>query len=152
TDGKLGYLYDSLNRVQATAWKIDHSNLDLLQALVAAGGGVAGVPSTKELQLPALPHDIDYNEESKRAWKTEAAKAHTEHHNEVSKRVLVDQQLRIATIMKDYPRLYYRWRADFRMRIYPTCSQMSPQTSDSGRGLLKFADGVPLGQHGYKWL
>ncbi|KVV54046.1 DNA-dependent RNA polymerase [Burkholderia cepacia] len=47
---------------------------------------------------------------------------------------------------------YFPWNLDWRGRMYPATSIISPQGADLCKGCLEFADGTPLGREGAKWL
>ncbi|WP_414444624.1 DNA-directed RNA polymerase [Burkholderia sp. 22PA0106] len=47
---------------------------------------------------------------------------------------------------------YFPWDLDWRGRMYPATTIISPQGSDLCKGLLEFADGTPLGRNGARWL
>jgi DNA-directed RNA polymerase len=47
---------------------------------------------------------------------------------------------------------YFPWNLDWRGRMYPATTIISPQGSDLCKGLLEFAEGVPLGREGVRWL
>lgn len=47
---------------------------------------------------------------------------------------------------------YFPWNLDWRGRMYPATSIISPQGADLCKGCLEFADGTPLGHEGARWL
>jgi DNA-directed RNA polymerase len=49
-------------------------------------------------------------------------------------------------------RFYFPWQVDHRGRAYPVPPLMNPQSDHSGRALIEFADGKPLGKRGAHWL
>ncbi|CAJ3296826.1 DNA-directed RNA polymerase [Burkholderia pseudomallei] len=52
----------------------------------------------------------------------------------------------------DEDAFYFPWNLDWRGRMYPATSLISPQGADLCKGCLEFADGTPLGRDGGKWL
>jgi DNA-directed RNA polymerase len=54
--------------------------------------------------------------------------------------------------LEDAEEFFFPWNLDWRGRMYPATSLISPQSADLGKGLLQFADGTPLGRDGGKWL
>jgi DNA-directed RNA polymerase len=54
--------------------------------------------------------------------------------------------------LEDAEEFFFPWNLDWRGRMYPATSLISPQSADLGKGLLQFADGTPLGREGGKWL
>jgi DNA-directed RNA polymerase len=56
------------------------------------------------------------------------------------------------TSLQDAEEFYFPWNLDWRGRMYPATSLISPQGADLCKGCLEFADGTPLGKEGAKWL
>ena len=50
------------------------------------------------------------------------------------------------------PRFYFPHNVDFRGRAYPMHPHLNHLGADLSRGLLQFAEGRPLGEHGLFWL
>lgn len=61
-------------------------------------------------------------------------------------------RLHVAQELRDAPRLFFPHNLDFRGRAYPMHPYLHHMGDDVSRGLLTFADGKPLGQHGLAWL
>jgi DNA-directed RNA polymerase len=53
---------------------------------------------------------------------------------------------------KDEDRFYFPHNLDFRGRAYPVPILLQPQGTDVVKGLIRFADGKPLGEDGEYWL
>jgi DNA-directed RNA polymerase len=149
----LSRVYSAINAVQNTAWRI---NRKLFQAMseVWAVGGRAGLP---DKELPELPRKT-WEETAKptkkelMAWKRVATKVHEKHSRERSKRVAIQIKLFVASKMLLEPRTYFVWTLDWRGRMYPVQQFVNPQADDSGRALLEFSEGKPLGADGAFWL
>jgi DNA-directed RNA polymerase len=54
--------------------------------------------------------------------------------------------------LADAEAFYFPWNLDWRGRMYPATTIVSPQGSDLCKGLLEFSEGVPLGREGVRWL
>ena len=50
------------------------------------------------------------------------------------------------------PSFWHAWQFDWRGRMNPTTPMLSPQNDDVCRGLLRFAEPVPLSEEGLMWL
>lgn len=57
-------------------------------------------------------------------------------------------QIRTAARFKDEPEIHFTYFLDFRGRMYATQHPLNPQADDAAKGLLEFAEGVPLGDGG----
>lgn len=141
-----------LNLLQKTQWKINVENLEVLEKVMELGGGVAGLPRLVPYPFPPKPYDIDTNSESLANWKAEAALVYTKNAKLAGQNVLLNAQRKLAAEFAPAARIFYPWSADWRLRSYPSCNTVSPQSSDLGKSLLRFGTGIPLGKDGFKWL
>jgi DNA-directed RNA polymerase, mitochondrial len=145
-------VYQALNAVQRTAWRINPKVLALIEQIQRRGGDLCAIPGFDDMPIPAKPHDIATNKESRKAWRKIAARAHDLNHDRASKRKEVVAVTSAASTVKDADRIYFPFNLDFRGRIYPVATYLSPQGDDLSRALLTFADGKPLGPNGAAWL
>ena len=84
-------------------------------------------------------------------WKQEARIMHTAERERVSKCFQVTRVLRLANEFKEHERFWFVYQTDFRGRVYCTVTGLSPQGTDFSKGVLEFADGMPLGKQGELW-
>lgn len=135
--------YEALNAVQEVSWKVNRKVLDVAQRLWERGQGEAGLPVSKPLELPAKPHDIATNKDSRRKWKIEASKVYSINARMFSQTITAKRTIGIAEMLKEdtfhFPHMY-----DFRGRMYPIPMALQPQGQDLARGILTFAEGKPV--------
>ena len=143
-------VYDAMNCVNHTAWRINKRVLDVMLQVWDEGGVSAGVPRLHPLPRPPLPDDFQTNKKSKRAWKRKVARLRTQniHWSAEAKNFL--SMLRIAKGFKDYERFYFPHQLDFRGRAYPVSLFLNHQGDDCCRGILEFARPVTVDNP--KWL
>lgn len=145
-------VYDALNRIQNTEWRINQKVLKVFNDLMEQGGGKAGLPKVEPEPPTPKPVDIETNPKSLRDWK----KAEKYRRQDDNKRVLeylrVNRVREIADTYSKEERLYFPHSLDFRGRIYPIPTGLSPQGDDIQKSLLEFAQGKPLGESGAKYL
>lgn len=147
---ELGPVFDAVNTLQNTGWRVNKRVLAAMDSLWAAGSTLAGLPERDPRLLPPKPLDIDTNEDARRAWSATAKPIHEFNGKLPAERAKVAMTLSIATDFKDYDVLYFPHQLDFRGRIYPVAAGAvpNPQGSDLHRGLLEFSEGKPLGEYG----
>lgn len=145
-------VYQALNAMQETAWRINRGVLDTMKQVWEEGGTLGGLPPRENLPLPAKPADIAENREARRAWRRKAAAVVEHNIGLTSKRLAVLRKLQVATRFADETELYFPHVLDWRGRAYPVSSDVTPQADDAGRALLLFARGKPLGETGAWWL
>lgn len=163
----LSQVYDALNTLQNTAWRVNPAVLEVAKEMWDRSLGLGKVlPSREVTDIPAKPAWLaqrdpsqplpDLSEEQKaefKAWKGAAAEAHTAHARSLSRRLQAARILSIAERFAPEQALYFPYSLDFRGRIYATPPFLNPQGNDLAKGLLTFAAGKPIGDAaGPGWL
>ena len=152
-DHDMPEVYAALNAMQNTAWRINRRVMDVYEALWNEGTQIAGLPGRFAEPLPAKPWGSGApTPEELKLWKRKATEVYDRNVRQRSKRIMAATKLHIADRFKDEPSLYFCYTMDWRGRVYPTQNYINPQMDDSGRALIEFAEGKPLGEHGAKWL
>jgi DNA-directed RNA polymerase len=146
-------VYNAVNTIQATAWRINKKVLDVVNEVsswqvIPEGLNIA---SKEPQERPMKPEDIDTNEIAKKDWKKKTLYYFQMENTRKGKRIKVNLDLATANLYKDYGAIYFPHNLDFRGRIYPVTS-FSPQGNDLCKGLLEFSEGVEIGDEGAKWL
>ncbi len=165
-----GYLNDPLhvpsekvltavNAIQSTPWSINQRVLSVLQELVEAGSTLGGIPSSDRQSLPPLPCPEDDLEMFKvsfkdewHQWNKKRAEIHADNARLESHRLSLGQAMETASEMAQYDQFFFPWTMDWRGRLYPIASSLSPQGNAVAKGLLQFAQGKPMGTSGLRWL
>ncbi len=124
----LGRVYNALNRLQATPWRINRAVLSTAQAET-----VRGLSNGR-----LLPDDVD-------GWDDEGADDREERLTARSRRQQFTQTVEQAADLVDEPSIYFPWRLDTRGRMYPLSEPLSPQGSNLAKALLVFAEPAALG-------
>jgi DNA-directed RNA polymerase len=145
-------VYQSVNALQETKWKINRFVLEVARDVWNSGGDCAQLPPRDGTPLPEKPVDIDTNEEARRQYRRAAALVYKKNVRDRSSCVGVATKLWIAERFEKYDGIYFPHFLDWRGRAYPLPVFLNPQADDLGKGLLMFADGKPLGSEGWKWL
>lgn len=146
-------VYSAVNAVQKTAWRVNRRVMDVVERLTIDGGGMAGLPKQDAEALPERPTEAEHDPDTAARWKRTRAEIHARNAAERGKRLTVAQQLWVARKLGDYPAIYYPYELDWRGRAYAVPqSGPHPQANDTGRALLEFSKGKPLGATGARWL
>ena len=145
-------VYEALNCLQNTAWRINPNVYGIVNVILERGGGVAGIPETNPLPLPAKPQDIETNEQARRQWRHVAGIVKEQDHMRRETSLEVSRLVSAAQSMAGEPAIFFPYSLDFRGRVYPLVSYLSPQGNDLSRSLLLFADGKEMDAAAVKWL
>lgn len=144
-------VYDALNWLQETPWRINKQVYWVFKTLWERGSQIAGLPRQEEIPVPPRPEG-EKDDEHVKAWTEMAGKIRTANSKTSSHVVEAKTCMTVATRFLDEERFYYPHMLDFRGRVYPIPATLQPQGGDLARGLLEFADGKPIGEEGWKWL
>lgn len=146
-------VYDSINALQDTAWSINKGIFSVMKTLwETTGGGIAKMPLKEGKPLPDRPLDIDTNPLALKEWKGKAASVYNDNFKSRSKVVALSQKLWLAEKFIDAEAIYFPHVLDWRGRAYAVPGFVNPQSDDTGKALLQFSQGKPLGTEGVAWL
>jgi DNA-directed RNA polymerase len=169
----LDHVYDGLNALANTPWRINGTILDLQKEAWDRGMTVGGIPSREDVAVMDMPKadipafakledgkpdrdDPDYEANLKhlndyiavrRLWKKQVQKNAELHSLRCDTLIKLSQ----AEQFKDNE-IFFGWNLDFRGRAYPIPPNLNHLGSDFCRGLLMFSNKLPLTERGFYWL
>ena len=149
-----------INNIQNVPYRINVKVLGVMEEAYRLGIGGLPAPEKEKIEIenrfplgeisPFEGYDKDNKEFM--AWQGLKARAYDKFHKEISKRTALLWKFKIAKMFKDEPAIYFCWNMDYRGRLYPLQPYINPQMDDSGKALIEFANGQPMGQDGGRWL
>ncbi|TGZ84706.1 DNA/RNA polymerase [Ascodesmis nigricans] len=149
--GDLEQVFEGLDVLGQTAWKINRRVFDVVLDVWNKGEEFADIPG-RDLVID-LPHEpppgCDFRERAK--WIMEMREAKIDMQNNHSQRCSVNLKLEIARAFL-FERFYFPHSVDFRGRAYPIPPNLNHIGDDLSRGLLMFDKGKELGERGLWWL
>lgn len=146
-----------LNRIQSVAYCLNPYMVHVAETLYAKGW-VVGVkdpkfiPHTATEPLPVKPVDIATNDVARKDYCRRAAEVHNRNHALVRKSCRTRMTMNAVERFKNVDRFYHPWSFDYRGRAYPIPSFLTPQDTDFGKSLLRFADGSFVTPEAEDWL
>lgn len=146
------------NAMQGTAWAINTEVLAVMKEVWQRGLG-CGIPSGAPLQVPDAPvrrdEDVSKLPPEQRLlfeeWKAVAKEVHKAERIRAAHAAQFISTLRRAVDFSTEDALHFVYTADFRGRLYATTTDLSPQGASFSKGLLKFKQGMPLGNGEHWW-
>lgn len=146
-------VYEAVNHIQETPWRINRRVLAVMREVWDGGGTIAGLPPRDDAPVPGKPVDFEENEEARLQWKREAAQTYEANAQLFSQRLQVQQRIWMAEKFTVEDAIWFPHAMDFRGRVYPLpATALHPQADDGGKALLEFAHGLPVGKSGGYWL
>lgn len=149
----------AVNKLQSTAWQINPEiNHFFSWAMTNNITSVIGLPSSQPYIFPPAPEcpreqELRTHEENEALlhWKRETARLHSKERKRHADAMALWRISTMAEEYREYDRFYFVYTTDFRGRIYPVTSGLSPQGADYSKGLLRFSEGKALNEDGAFW-
>lgn len=141
--GPAPLLHRALNLQQETGWRVNERMLELLDTVWARGGELAGMPGRELTPFPPAP-EVEQDSEEWMQYRRDRYRIHTVRKREEGKRLGTSLLLSLAKDAVGHE-LYFVHYCDFRGRMYPAASTLSPQGGDLAKCLLEFSEGKPVG-------
>lgn len=145
-------VYASINFIQNTAWAINDRVLDVAQNIWDQDLAIAGMVRQENEKVPVRPEGLARDHPVYVEWAHKASDVHTRNAQKVSHFISQRRTLQLAQRMRSEPSFYFPHMLDFRGRMYPIVSDISPQGGDLHRGLLTFAKPKPVDDLDSQWL
>lgn len=149
------WVYASVNALQRTEWAVNEPVYETMKALWEDSMTLGALPSRELDPIPSKPwaEGEEPDPDVLHRWKVAAARTHEKNAKAESKRLQLVQKLWVAEMMMERGnRFHYVYNLDWRGRMYPVGPALTPQGDDHAKALLRFSQGIRLGEEGAYWL
>ena len=142
-------VYDAVNIIQSTPWKVNKKVLDVVNMVEKLNNTpIDDIPQME----PLKPEDYaGETEEELKAWKKAAAGIYRREKARQSRRLSLSFIVNQANKFSQFKAIWFPYNMDWRGRVYAV-PMFNPQGNDMQKGLLTLAVGKPIGADGFKWL
>ena len=152
-DGHLGNVpIHFLNTLQNVAYRLNPFVVGVSEVLYERKIEVGKFIPMVHQDPPPKPHDIAENEASRKTYCREAAEIMNRNAQAFKRSCRTRHQMDLVQRFKDRDRYYLPWSFDYRGRAYPIPAYLTPQDTDFGKSLIRFADEAPLTEDAEYWL
>ena len=145
-----------LNRIQKVPFQLNPFIVKVSEALYEQGRTIGKdpkfIPHTATEPLPVKPVDIETNKEARKAYCRAAAEVHNRNHSLIRKSCRTRMTMKAVERYKDVEKFYHPWSLDYRGRAYPIPAFLTPQDTDWGKSLIRFAEGAFVMNESEDWL
>ncbi|KAI0888974.1 DNA/RNA polymerase [Annulohypoxylon maeteangense] len=149
--GDMEQVSKGLDVLGKTGWRINKPVFDVMLEAWNSGEKIANIPPLNpQIPIPEEPEASD-DPLQRRTWLNAVKAVENMKSGLHSERCFMNLQLEIARSFKDQT-FYFPHNMDFRGRAYPIPTYLNHMGADHTRGLLRFAKGKALGEHGLRWL
>lgn len=142
-------VYDAVNIIQNTPWKVNKKVLDVVNMVEKLNNTpIDDIPQME----PLKPEDYaGETEDDLKAWKKAAAGIYRREKARQSRRLSLSFIVNQANKFSQFKAIWFPYNMDWRGRVYAV-PMFNPQGNDMQKGLLTLAVGKPIGADGFKWL
>ena len=145
--------YAFLNKIQKVALRLNPFIVDVAETLYEKGRSVGKfIPVWSEEEPPSKPVDIADNKEARKDYCRRKAEYHNRLNDNAQKSVRTRKVMEMVKLFKDKDKFFLPWSFDYRGRAYPIPAFLTPQETDFGKSLLRFADESYMTPEAEDWL
>ena len=140
-----------LNQIQKVGYTLNLFTVKVAEELQDRGINVDKFIPIMEIPLPPKPVDIAENKEARKSYRRAAAEAMNKNANAFRRSCRTRMTMEAVKRFKD-KEFFIPWSFDYRGRAYPIPAFLTPQDTDFGKSLIKFADESVLTAEADEWL
>ena len=143
---------DFLNKIQKVGYRLNPFIVSTAEFLQEKEISVGKFLPVIHYDLPPKPVDIAENKESRKNYRRQTAEVLNRQAQETRRSCRTRMTMEAVAKFKDRDRFYIPWSFDYRGRAYPIPAFLTPQDTDFGKSLIKFAKESDVTPESYKWL
>ena len=144
--------YEFLNKIQKVAYTLNPFIVGVAEKLQKDGTCVGKFQPICNHDLPNKPVDIAENTEARKKYRRDAAEVMNLNAHEFRKSCRTRMTMELVERFKNKEKFYIPWSYDYRGRIYPIPSLLTPQCTDFGKSLIRFHDEMFMDELAERWL
>jgi DNA-directed RNA polymerase len=141
-----------LNKLQKVAYTLNGFIVDVAETLMERQYKVGKFMPIIELPLPNKPWDIADNDEARHEYRRQAAEVMNQNAAAFKRSCRTRMTIETVKIFKGKDKFFLPWSFDYRGRTYPIPAFLTPQDTDFGKSLLKFAEPAFMTDEAEQWL
>ncbi len=141
-----------LNKIQKVGYRLNSFTVRVAKTLQDRGVSVGKFLPIINYDLPPKPVDIEENKDARKKYRREAAEVMNKRAAEFKKSCRTRMIMEAIQRFENRERFYIPWSFDYRGRAYPIPAFLTPQDTDFGKSLIRFADESYITEAGSRWL
>jgi DNA-directed RNA polymerase len=144
--------YAFLNKIQKVAYTLNPFTVEVAEILQRKGRAVGKFQPICQHDLPNKPVDIAENEIARKQYRRDAAEVLNKQAQEFKKSCRTRMTMETVERFKNKERWFLPWSYDYRGRVYPIPAFLTPQDTDFGKSLIRFADESFIDEEAEGWI
>jgi DNA-directed RNA polymerase len=145
-------IYSFLNHLQKVSYRINPFIYGVAKELQERGVKVGKFIPIVDLPLPPKPADIAENYDSRKDYRRRAAEVRNTNAHSFKASCRTRMTMETAAIFHNKERFFIPWSCDYRGRAYPIPAFLTPQDTDFGKSMIRFADESYMTPEAEDWL
>lgn len=141
-----------VNKIQEVAYTLNPFIVSVAETLEQRGIAVGKFIPIVEMPLPPKPVDIAENYDSRKDYRRRAAEVMNENAHAFKRSCRTRMTMEAVRRFKNVKRWYIPWSFDYRGRAYPIPAFLTPQDTDFGKSLIRFAEEAFMTPEAESWL
>ena len=141
-----------LNKIQKVALKLNPFILGVADHFLEKGIQVGKFVPVVEIPLPPKPADIADNKDSRKDYRRRAAEVMNQNAASFKRSCRTRMTMQAVDLFRNEKAFYLPWSFDYRGRAYAIPAFLTPQDTDFGKSLLRFADESFMTPEAEEWL
>jgi len=141
-----------LNKIQKVGYRLNPFIVETAEFLQKKGVAVGKFLPIIHYDLPPKPVDIAENAESRKTYRRKAAEVLNKQSQETRRSCRTRMTMKAVERFKDREQFFIPWSFDYRGRAYPIPAFLTPQDTDFGKALIRFANESSVTHDSHKWL
>jgi len=144
--------FEFLNQIQKVGYTLNPFTVNVARELQEKGISVGKFIPIIEIPIPPKPVDIAENKEARKRYRRGRAEAENINANAFRRSCRTRMTMEAVRRFYDKERFYIPWSFDYRGRAYPIPAFLTPQDTDFGKSLIRFADESSYTVEAEDWL
>ena len=141
-----------LNKIQKVAYTLNPFIVDVAEQLEERQISVGKFLPIVHHDLPTKPVDIGENDIARKKYRRDAAEVMNKQAQEFKRSCRTRMTMEAVARFKDKERWFIPWSFDYRGRVYPIPAFLTPQDTDFGKSLIRFADESFMNDKAEYWI
>jgi DNA-directed RNA polymerase len=141
-----------LNKIQKVAFRLNPFIVEVAEQLERLQRPVGKFQPIVHHELPPKPADIAENYDSRKDYRRRAAEVMNRNAQEFKRSCRTRMTMEAVRRFKNVGQFFLPWSLDYRGRAYPINAFLTPQDTDFGKSLLRFADESFMTPEAEQWV
>jgi len=141
-----------LNKIQEVAYRLNPFVVGVAEHFDKRGQAIGKFRPIIHYEVTPKPVDIDSNFEARKEYNKKETQRQNQQSQEFRRSCRTRIIMNVMSKFKDKDRYYIPWSFDYRGRTYPIPSFLTPQDSDFGKSLIRFAEEAEVNKDTEHWL